>query len=337
LNETDACKGWAMVSGCVRVSPIGRVLSSRLNSLWLLCLLIPVSFSSCVTAEQSDGPGRVVSKSSYIRPSWVGKSIYFEPLAKLGYSSYRKDRVRILDLGIKQAQIEAAAQVVARFDEAFANFVVDLVKRDNPKIPASDGASSQTWYDELRSLALTASRQFQAPVVSAESVYWEEVEIIEGNSPGSGSGSLESGEAAQELIHEFRIYVQMSFDRGEITDRLSVLTQKLEADHVGQAVNSGKFASAIAVLDTEFPELRRAAVESKDDKKEVESIQTEMDSAGSTVESSVEQQGPRGRKFEPNPSATPGAAAPKLEPGTEPQAKPGAVKSPAPPAKKKSK
>jgi hypothetical protein len=245
----------------------------------------------------------------------VGKSIYFEPSAKLGYSSYRKDRVRILDLGIKQAQIEAAAQVVARFDESFASFVVDLVKRNNPKIPASDGASSQTWYDELRSLALTASRQFQAPVVSAESVYWEEVEIIEGSSPGSASGSLESGEGAQDLLHEFRIYVQMSFDRGEITDRLSVLAQRLETGDAGQ---SAKFGSALAVLDVEFPELRRAAEESKDDKKEVESIQTEMDSAGSTVDSSVEQQGPRGRKFEPNPSSDPGA-----------------VRSPAPPAKKK--
>ena len=332
-----------MVSGFVRVSPFGQVLGSLLSSMWPLCLVIPVSISSCVTAEQSDGPGRVVSKSSYIRPSWVGKSIYFEPSAKLGYSSYRKDRVRILDLGIKQAQIEAAAQVVARFDESFANFVVDLVKRDNPRIPTSDGASSQTWYDELRSHALTASRQFQAPVVSAESVYWEEVEIIEGNSPGSASGSLESGETAQELIHEFRIYVQMSFD--EITDRLSVLAQKLEADRVGEAVNSGKFASAIKVFDTEFPELRRAAEESKDDKKEVESIQTEMDSAGSTVESSVEQQGPRGRKFEPNPTSDPAVAAPKVEPGiepgaapgTEPQAKPGAVKSPTPPGKKKRK
>ncbi len=323
-----------MVSGIVRVSPIGRLMRSLFSSLWRLCLLIPFSLSSCVTAEQSDGPGRVVSKSSYIRPSWVGKSIYFEPSAKLGYSSYRKDRVRILDLGIKQAQIEAAAQVVARFDESFAAFVVDLVKREKPKIPSADGASAEGWYNELRSLALAASRQFQAPVVSAESVYWEEVEIIEGNSPGTASGSLESSETAQELTHEFRVYVQMSFDRGEITDRLSVLAQRLETGEAGQ---SGKFGSALAVLDVEFPELRRAAEESKDDKKEVESIQTEMDSAGSTVESSVEQQGPRGRKFEPNPTGEPGTAAPKSEPKAEPQAKPEAVKSPAPPAKKKGK
>jgi hypothetical protein len=272
-----------------------------------------------------------VSKSSYIRPSWVGKSIYFEPSSKLGYSSYRKDRVRILDLGIKQAQIEAAAQVVARFDESFAAFVVDLVMRGNPKIPTTDGASSQSWYDDLRTLALAASRQFQAPVVSAESVYWEEVEIIEGNSSGSASGSSDSGETAQELLHEFRIYVQMSFDRGEMTDRLSVLAQRLETGETGEAGQAGKFGGALAVLDVEFPELRRAAEESKDDKKEVESIQTEMDSAGSTVDSSVEQQGPRGRKFEPNPAGESGAVAPKAEP----KAKPEAVKSPAPPAKKK--
>lgn len=298
--------------------PFRLVLVSKSVGV-VLGVLVAGTLLSCVTPEQSDGPGRVVSKSSYVRPFWVGKSMSFDPSAKLGYASYRKDHVRILDLGIKQAQMEAAAQVVARFDETFARFVVDLVKKENPKIPAKEGSSAESWYSELRSLSLAVSRQFQAPVVSAESVYWEEVELVEVSAPAVAGAA--DAEAAPDLLREFRIYVQMGFDRGEITDRLSVLMQRLEA-----AEGGARFAGAIAVLGSQFSELRKPAEESTAERKEVESIQTEMDSAGSTLDSSVEQQGPRGRKYDPGNPESPA-----------PQAEPEVQKSPPPPAKKKGK
>lgn len=253
------------------------------GGLWALvmvfALVIPVG---CASTENKE-PGRIVGKSSYTRPPWIDKSMSVSKERRLGYFSYVKRNVSVLELGIKQAQAEATSQAVSRFVQAFADYAVELVKANDGEPPG--GESEGAWLAALRTQAVEAAGRFELPSVKPETVYWEEVELV---APGPSG--------IDELRREYRIYILVSFPMSEITDRMTGLGASLAA------APKGRFSSALAAIDREFPGIRAVSEESAADKKDVESIQTEMDSAGADVESSQDRQGPRGRRIVPKGS-----------------------------------
>jgi hypothetical protein len=257
----------------------------------LVALIATVLIVGCASTGDEE-PGRVVGKSSYTRPHWVGKDMHVVSGRSLGYLTHKKLRVNILELGIKQAQVEAKNQAVEQFNRVFADYAVGLV-RDAGDEPRGSKQETEQWYASIRTQALQAAARFEAPIVKPESVYWEEVEFIE---PAPGGG--------QEVVREYRIHVLVSFELAEISDRLTMLASKLAA------APNNRFEFALAAIDKEFPGLREIAVDNEHDKKDVEAIQTEMNSAGSDIDSSIDSQGPRGRKVIPQPGRS-GSSAPR--------------------------
>lgn len=258
-----------------------------------------VVLGGCASSKDEE-PGRVVGKSSYTRPPWISKTMSVSPERRLGFMSHVKRRVALLELGIKQAQMEATSQAVGKFSAAFADYVVGIVK-EREAMPPGDSESLESWLSSLRSLAMEASGRFEAPLVKPESVYWEEVEFVEAAQGTAG-----------DVYREYRIYVLVSFEMSEITDRLAWLAGRLAEGGGGP---KGRFEPALAAIDNAFPGLRAVAEESSADKKQVEAIQTEMDSAGASVDSSLDRKGPRGRKLAPKGGGVGGAAPQGQGPG----------------------
>ena len=263
----------------------------------LVVIAAALAVLGCTSSEPEE-PGRVVGKSSYTRPPWVNKPMVVTSSRRLGYMSHTKRGVSVLELGIKQAQVEAGTQALARFNQAFADYVVDLVrtKGDRPDVKK---AEREAWYGSVRQAALEAAGRFEAPVLKSDTVYWEEVELM-----------VPSDAGGQELAREYRIYVRLSFEMTEFTDRLALLAGRLASG------TGGRYDVALAAIDAEFPGIRAVAEESAADKKDVEAIQTEMDSAGADIDSSLDRKGPRGRKLTPKGGAgaapvNSGADAPK--------------------------
>jgi hypothetical protein len=251
-------------------------------------VLLTIGCTSTNVETYVDG-GRVVGKSSFVRPFWVDKPLYVNEARTMAYMTYKKKNVHILELGLKQAQTEALVQSGKRFDTDFSKFVVEIVNDASANSKSNEKSNlSLAATEKLQAISFEVSKTFEEPVVKSEAVYWEEIEKFESD-PALGDSS-------QELVREYQISVLVSFETTEITDRLSAVISKISSDPSNSASFEGKQSQITAAIENSFKGLKAAKKETAAEKKEVEAINTEMDSAGAEIESSDDTKGPRGRK-----------------------------------------
>lgn len=194
----------------------------RLLMLGSIGICLFFSAFGCTTLPSEENGGRVVGRSAYQRPAWAEKGLVVEPGRSKVLLSYQKSRVFRLELGIKQAQSEALAQQGRRFHDEFVQYVQDVIRAGPPE-GFSSGAEHSTGgpgapaLESLLGLARQVSLSFGDAVTRLESVYWEEIERLEQGDAGS-----------QAVIREYRIWVLLSLEATEVSDRLSVLLDKIE-------------------------------------------------------------------------------------------------------------
>jgi hypothetical protein len=194
--------GFSVLIGCVSV----------------LCSLLQGCASSALEPDGS----RVVGRSAFQRPQWAASGLVVQPGQSKALLSYRKDDVYQLELGIKQAQNEALAQQGKRFHDEFIRYVEGVVRAGPPPdLPGDSGAAAGVpgpqALGDLLGIARSISLEFGDAVTRLESVYWEEVERLELGDAGS-----------QSVVRSYRIWVLLSVESSELSDRLSVLLDKVE-------------------------------------------------------------------------------------------------------------
>lgn len=175
----------------------------------------------CTSVPAEEDGSRVVGRSAYQRPEWAERGLVVEPGRSKALLSYRKSGVFQLELGIKQAQSEALAQQGRRFHDEFVKYVSEVVRAGAPagSSAASDSSASPSAsaLEAVLALARQVSQDFGDAVTRLESVYWEEVERLEQGDAGS-----------QAVVRDYRIWVLLSLEATEVSDRLSVLLDKIE-------------------------------------------------------------------------------------------------------------
>ncbi len=188
------------------------------------------------TSTTDPSEGRLVGKSSYTKPIWASKGLKVPDTGNTSMLSYSKTRVFQLELGIKQAQAEALSHVYRTFDREFANYVGQVIDEHTAE-SRGESLGGATRAKVLQG-AIQASKEFGAPVLRPESVYWEEREVQE-----------DGGSSGKAVVRFYKIWVLVTLETAEITDRVSVLLDQLEKSQAKE------FAPAVDALSKKYKRL----------------------------------------------------------------------------------